>query len=200
MNYELIMFASTMKRSLPSNMFAKYKNPRLLTKLRVHFSLLAALFFMSMANSASIPTVEQIVQADIWAVAKGTHHGKPLVIRYRSGFSVKPNITDYPKLIHVTWRYKLSENGLPDNAASNEMAVFEDRLIGAAEPSGQAALVAVITNDGTREWVFYARNVAKFGELLNAIPQESQAYPIKLTAETDSEWSFFYGRILSGVK
>lgn len=42
-------------------------------------------------------TVTQIIEADQWSLAEGLHNDKPLLIRYRSGFSSKPDVSAYPE-------------------------------------------------------------------------------------------------------
>ena len=166
--------------------------PRWLT-----FTILVLITSISTAENKL--TIQEIIKNDIWALAEGTDSSNATVIRFRSEFGNKPNITGYPHLIQITWSYTSSSSGMPDKLASEKMSVFEDRLINAVEPDINAVLVAVRTNGGERVWVFYSSNVREFGNRLTQMPQEKERYPIGLTTKEDPEWSFFYNIILPGV-
>ncbi len=145
-------------------------------------------------------TVTQIIEADQWSLAEGLHNDKPLLIRYRSELSSKPDVSAYPVLIRVTWPFATDSTGMPDSSSSDAMATFEDRLVSAVEPTQDAALVAVITNNGQREWLFYTSSAQEFCRRLTDMPQEEERYPISLMLETDPDWSVLHENILAGVK
>jgi hypothetical protein len=79
------------------------------------------------------------------------------------------------------------------------MEVFENRLVPALEGDALAALVAVLTFDGARQWVFYTSDVKACGGRLEAMPQERDPYPIELDAFADPEWGYLRDQILAGV-
>jgi len=145
-------------------------------------------------------TVQSIVAKDIWSVANGNHDGKPLVIRFRQDFRLKPDVHAFPKRIKVNWSYRGGESGMPDSVTSEAMGVFEDRLVSAVETDLSAVLVAVITNNNSRVWVYYTSSVPTFSKRLHEIPQEESPYPIDIEAETDPDWRFVFDNILSGTK
>ncbi|CAN7500205.1 DUF695 domain-containing protein [Pseudoxanthomonas sp. LjRoot143] len=144
-------------------------------------------------------TVVQIVESDQWSLAEGLHNDKPLLIRYRGEFASKPDVSAYPILIRVSWSFATDDSGMPESSASDAMAIFEDRLVSAVESHRDAVLAAVITNDGQREWLFYASSTREFGRRLTEMPQEEERYPISLTSENDSGWSVLHEDILAGV-
>ncbi|MDX2220865.1 MAG: DUF695 domain-containing protein [Burkholderiales bacterium] len=145
------------------------------------------------------PTILQIVKRNLWSVAEGEHKNKPLVIRYRGEFRKKPDLSAYPRLVRVVWSFDANPSGMPSTSTSQQMSVFEDRLVAAVEPSQTSVLVAVITNSGQREWLFYTSDVAKFGQRLTDMPQEKERYPIAISSESDPAWNALYNDILSGV-
>lgn len=163
--------------------------------------LLVVLFIVPAAFSgkAMPSTIPSIVKNDLWSLAEGAHNDKPLVIRFREEFRNKPDLSSYPRLVRVLWTYPADASGMPDSEASDQMGVFEDRLVAAVEPSQTAVLVAVLTNDGQREWLFYTSEVAEFGRRLSEMPQENDRYPIDLSTESDPAWSTFYDNILASV-
>ena len=144
-------------------------------------------------------TIETIVKNDNWAVAEGLHEGKPLVVRFRNEFQNKPDIAGYDRLLIITWNYTERETGLPDDAESAAMEQFENHVISSFEKDLTAVLTAVITINGTREWIFYTRDIQECGKRINSIPQKNDPYPIKLESETDAKWDFLYGNILAGM-
>ena len=143
-------------------------------------------------------SLAQIVKDDRWSISEGIHGGKPLVIRFRDGFGSKPDVGAYPTLLRVTWTFNGGASGMPDQAASKQMEVFENRLVKVVEPDN-AVLVAVVSNNGAREWAFYTSDAAEFGRLLTEMPQEKERYPIEISAESDPAWSFLYDDILAGT-
>ena len=145
-------------------------------------------------------SLETIVKDDRWAVAEGMHNEKPLLIRFRNELQERPDVSAYPKLVKVVWSYSGGRTGLPDKSTDENMERFENHLVKAVEPVRIGVLVAVVTNDGTRKWVFYVSNVSAFGRALNDMPQEREPYPIQITAEDDPAWSFLYENIISGIK
>lgn len=163
--------------------------------------LLIIMFLAStaFANSAMPPTILQIIKKDLWSIAEGEHKGKPLVIRYRGEFRKKPDLSAYPRLVRVVWSFDANPSGMPSAAISQQMSVFEDRLVGAVESNQSSVLVAVITNSGQREWLFYTSDVAKFGQGLTDMPQEKERYPIIISSERDPTWNALYKNILSGL-
>ncbi|WP_093286236.1 DUF695 domain-containing protein [Pseudoxanthomonas sp. CF125] len=163
--------------------------------------LFIALFTMpsAFAGKAMPLTIPNIVENDRWSLAEGTHNDKPLVIRFRDEFLNKPDLSSHPRLVRVVWSYQANTSGMPGSDASDQMGVFEDRLVAAVEPSQTAVLVAVLTNDGQREWLFYTPDVSEFGRRLTEMPQEKDRYPIDISTESDPEWSTFYDNILPGV-
>jgi hypothetical protein len=145
-------------------------------------------------------TVKSIVAKDVWTVAEGTHNGKPLVIRFRSEFNEKPDVSQYPKRIKVSWSYDGGASGMPSAELSKSMEAFENRLVAAVESDVTAVLTAVITNDNRRIWVYYTSTVPTFGKRLNEMPQESKPYPIAIEASDDPTWRFLYDDVLAGIK
>lgn len=152
------------------------------------------------AGDETPKTVKSIVTRDVWAVAEGTHKGKPLIIRFRNEFNEKPDVSQFPKRINVSWSYDGEATGMPSVELSKSMEAFEDRLVAAVESDVTAVLTAVITNDNRRIWVYYTSSVPTFGKRLNEMPQESKPYPIAIEAADDPSWRFLYDDVLAGIK
>jgi hypothetical protein len=140
-----------------------------------------------------------IVKSDNWALAEGEENGKPLYIRFREELREKPDVTEYPRLIRILWKYEPSENGLPSEETALQLRAFEARIVEAVQPSAVAVLVAAITHNGEREWMFYASAVAPFERALNELQEGSDLYPIDVSSAPDPKWTAFYDDILDGL-
>ncbi len=144
-------------------------------------------------------TISDILQNDSWAVAEGEENGKPLYIRFRDEFRHKPDVSAFPRLIQIVWKYEADENGLPTTESIPALKGFESRLVEAVQPEGIAVLVAAMTNNGEREWMFYAAGLAAFEKVLNEIQEGEEIYPIDVSSARDPKWTAFYDEVLSAV-
>jgi hypothetical protein len=131
-----------------------------------------------------------------WSVAEGEDDGKPLYIRFRDEFRGRP-AAQFPRLIRIVWSYEADEKGLPTLEAIPSLKDFESRLVQAARAI--AVLVAAITNNGQREWMFYASGLAAFEACLNSIQEGQELYPIEVTSARDPKWSAYTEDILDSV-
>jgi hypothetical protein len=146
--------------------------------------------------------VSDLLKADRWSIAEILNNSDIAIgmIRYRTPVLSGREAQGYHKVLKVVWRYEPEDSGeLPSTEQSTRMGVFEDRFCGAVEHDALAALVAVLTFDGARQWVFYTGDVRECGARLNAMPQEAEPYPLKLTSEADPEWRYLRDEILKQV-
>ena len=144
--------------------------------------------------------IARVVRQDQWALAQGLHNQKPLVIRYRTGFQDVSDLRGYPSLLHIIWVFEEPDgNGLPGEEETAALDQFEDRLLAAYEFDFHAALTAVITNDGARQWIFYTSDLEECARRLNTMPQNARRYPIELTADEDPRWTFLRDIVLGGI-
>lgn len=88
---------------------------------------------------------------------------------------------------------------MPDKSTSEAMGIFEDRLVSAVESDVCAVLVAVVTTNNTRMWVFHTLSIPAFSERLHYMQQEAAPYPIEIEADSDPEWRFVYDTIIPEV-
>lgn len=140
----------------------------------------------------------EIIQNNIWSAADGKHNDLPLKLRFRREVMEKPDTSEYPKLVRLYWVYEGLDDGLPGNMDLEQMNIFENDISRMVEHDASAILVAVITNDGQREWIFYARDMQNFAERLMNLKQDNY-YPVELTSRSDPEWNFLYQELLIGL-
>lgn len=74
-------------------------------------------------------TIPQIVDRDKWAVAEGTHAGKPLIIRFRDEFRNKPDVAGYDSLVLIDWKYSMDKSGLPNKIDSANLENYEETVM-----------------------------------------------------------------------
>lgn len=134
-----------------------------------------------------------------WSIAEGEENGKPLYIRFRDAFSDKKADPTFPRVIQIVWKYQADEQGLPTEAEIPQLKAFESRLVEATEPNKVAVLVCVCTNNGAREWMFYASGDTAFEDCLNTISEDQEPFPIDITSAPDPKWTAFFDEILGAV-
>ena len=89
---------------------------------------------------------------------------------------------------------------MPSASDSEAMHEFEDGLVRQFETDLHGVLVAVITNDGQREWVLYVvDDLGETSERIHRIPQKEERYPIEIDRTDDPSWEFF-SDLLSGME
>jgi hypothetical protein len=151
----------------------------------------------SRSGEADYVSPAELIQRDHWASATGETEGWPYFVRYREPLLEPPDVGAYPRCLRVLWAYDDAESGsLPTSDDSDRMKVFEDRLCTAWEDDAVAVLTAVLTFDGTRQWVFYTANVPECAARLNAMPQEPERYPVELDVFDDVDWEYLRSEVV----
>ena len=89
---------------------------------------------------------------------------------------------------------------MPTHAVSAAMEQFENRLCSALEVDAHAILAAVLTFDRARQWVFYTGDVPESGWRLEAMPQNTDPYPIELDAFDNPTRKYLRDDILGFVR
>ena len=140
--------------------------------------------------------VQSAVTRDLWAMAEGENNDQPLMIRFRSELRGVTDVSGYPELLLINWNYESDEHGMPSDVAVEAIDDFEDLMLASLEHDFQSVLVCVITNDGSRQWVFYTSGVDEAATRINALPQMPKPYPIELLTDDDAEWAYFKDNIL----
>jgi hypothetical protein len=136
------------------------------------------------------------VKQDRWSQVTGKHDDDPFMFRFREELGAVTDFTGYSRFLTVTWAYTHDGySGIPGQDELIELQDFENHLVDAFEHDFYAVLAAVLTERGTRQWLFYTSDMAECQRRLNTMPQKAERYPIELVAETDAGWSFFHDKI-----
>lgn len=145
--------------------------------------------------------VVELVRNDVWSIAHGTASIGHVFIRFRTPVLEPSQIGEYQRVLKIVWPYADEDTGaLPSHQQDAELAVFEARLCEALETDYLAALTAVLTFDGARQWVFYTFDIPECGRRISSMPHDNGKYPIELTTEPDPEWRYLRTVILGGVQ
>jgi hypothetical protein len=141
--------------------------------------------------------VARLIVDDRWTVARGESGHGPFVLRFRQPVLKPPAVVGYPRCIRVVWGYAPGgSRALPTSLEAEGMDTFESRLCTAWERDFVAALVAVLTFDGARQWVFYTSDVPICEARLNEMPQEVTPYPVELDVIDDPDWNYLRNEII----
>lgn len=138
--------------------------------------------------------VLRVLQRDTWRVLEARRQVGPVVLRLRTPVVARDAGGEHVHLHQVVWSFAEPKSGaMPKPHQSTAMQQLEDRLVTAWERGGHALLVAVLTIDGARQWVFYARDPDESSRRLQALPQ----YPIEVATSPDPSWSFLHDELLA---
>ena len=140
-------------------------------------------------------SLSTIIRNDQWAGTKGIHNGLPLILRFRNKLVPGVNVSSLPRVVKIYWTYDEHESGMPSKANSQDMKVFENRLVEALESDLSGVLTAVITTNGYREWVYYVSSIETFASRLQNMPQEQEPYPIEIETEDDPKWEYYFNQV-----
>lgn len=125
-----------------------------------------------------------------WSLAKGSHDGSPLLIRFRQFPDDFPRAA-YPDRLNVFWEMAdADKSGMPSSVETARMEVFENRLVEAVEADQRAVLSVVLTCQGKREFVFHTDDAKDFLRRLTEMDQEREPYPIEIHRRNDPKWAY----------
>ena len=123
-------------------------------------------------------------------MARGMGPNGPILARYRSGMPSSADKALFSNLVIIRWRYADENAGaLPDDDTLDEMTEFEDAVLDSADHEKYwGSGVAVLTENGVREWRFYTPDTSEFMENLNRVLTGKQAFPLEFQVFDDAEW------------
>jgi hypothetical protein len=134
---------------------------------------------------------------DIYFTATGQQDGNPLVFRSITSVPKGVNKREFPSLIVVSWRYKLTEKGMPD-AEVNEAQIELEDILTPLDANHTSRQMLVVTGNGRKVWYWYVRDVARWKAQAECLLGQ-YGYPIRITDADDHDWSF-YENFKAGVE
>ena len=123
-------------------------------------------------------------------MARGMGPNGLVLVRYRSGMPSSADKALFSNLVIIRWLYADENAGtLPDDDTLDEMAEFEDAVLNTADHEKYwGSGVAVLTENGVREWRFYTPDISEFMENLNRVLTGKPAFPLEFQVFDDPEW------------
>ncbi|MCU1596032.1 MAG: hypothetical protein JWO12_3424 [Frankiales bacterium] len=102
-------------------------------------------------------STDLLALAPDWVTLRSaTEDGSPIVVLVDRAVASAAPFADFPLQYGVAVQYGDTPDGLPTDTELPSLRALEQRLVDAA--AGQARLVAVMTLEGVREWVLYAKS------------------------------------------
>lgn len=129
------------------------------------------------------------LDATMWTFAEGINASQKYQLRCRRPIPAESDTQDHPVRFSVLWSYG-SGDIPPSPDEEIEMTNFERQLCQALEHNGLAFLVAVLTQGGSRHWVFYTSDGYACGARVAKMPGCEKQYPVEMIAANDPMWSF----------
>lgn len=144
-------------------------------------------------------SVRQLLQDDKNSVAEIATRIGPAVIRFRTPVLGGEEMPGYERLLAILWPYADSGHGeLPGSEVLEAMNAFEQAACEVLEQGAQAVLVAVLTFDGARQWVFYTGDVDQCRSRLATLG-DRETWPLTLMERDDPTWRYLREQILARV-
>lgn len=116
-------------------------------------------------------------------------HG-PVLSRYRNDMPSSADRALFSNLVIIRWQYADPNTGsLPDDDTLDQMTEFEDAVLEASDHEKYwGSGVAVLTENGIREWRFYTPDTSEFMDNFNRVLSEMDPFPLAFEAYDDPEW------------
>jgi hypothetical protein len=129
--------------------------------------------------------------AKSWGVYSCVYDGKPLVGRINQDAKALAGSPAHNIQIGVAVRVKSPDkNGFPQDQELNQLAGFEDGLVG--RTGDRAVLVAVLTTASMREFILYAGSGDWIPQVHKDLKALLPAHEVQMIAKTDPDWSAYW--------
>lgn len=123
-----------------------------------------------------------------WSYPAESESGKTIIVTGRDGIDKFRESGKYVYRIDVSWRYNALPDGMPEDADARLMEEVTDALSEAFRKDKVAVLTGIYTGDGSRDWVFYTKNLRIFSTVFNKALEELPTVPFVIEAAEDAEW------------
>ena len=135
---------------------------------------------------------EEYAGDDPWMVAETEEDGKPIVYHVRQNIPEHVRISEFGHLICVVWEFEpVVGNGLAGANVAEEQAVFEDALDDFIEQGGDSEHMIVVTGNGRKEWLWYAKDPDTWIEGFSAALSEHPPFPVEIQGYDAEGWKVY---------
>jgi hypothetical protein len=141
-------------------------------------------------------TLSKFLDDDEWAGVAGRHLTIPFNLRYRMAVLTKTQPDGYDQLLKVAWTFVMKNSiAMPEKEDAQRMYAFERSFCKSIKWGCMAILTAVFTFEGTRQWIFYTKDVEECRRRLDQLLSRTP-YPLELNSQPDPEWSYLHEHVL----
>jgi hypothetical protein len=125
---------------------------------------------------------------DTWTVAEGLEDELPVIYRFRTGVPEGVSLPEYPYLLSILWQYEIeNQSGMPSKEQNGQQFGFENAL-DQMDNIGHGTLMAVITGNGRREWIWYVNDAQEWLKKLHMFLEGHPVYPLEIEQTEDIDW------------
>lgn len=126
---------------------------------------------------------------DNWFTALAdSEEGEMIFISGREDMKPWVESGKFKERAEIYWKYEKDSKGMPADKEAMLMEKVQDGLKKVMEQNKLAILTGVYTGAGERTMIFYTRNVAAFGQMLNEVLLPFETLPITIYTEKDPDW------------
>lgn len=129
-----------------------------------------------------------MAEAQFWTYPAEAESGKTLIITGRDDIDSYRESGKYIYRLTVSWDYDALPDGMPADADAALMEQATEALLAETARDKAAVLTGIYTGDGTRDWVFYARSLHIFRNILNRALEPLPTLPLRIDAAEDPDW------------
>lgn len=123
-----------------------------------------------------------------WSYPAEAESGKTIIVTGRDSIDDFRNSGKYNYRIDVTWKYNALPDGMPEEDDASLMEEATDALLEGFKKDKVAVMTGIYTGDGSRDWVFYTKNLKIFSIVFNKALESLPTIPIVIDAEEDAGW------------
>lgn len=152
--------------------------------------ILLIVMFNLFSNPKKFKDISQY--ADTWSVAEGKYEGNPMFLRYRSDAKKMAGHPDFPYQIGIAVPLlRPNEYKLPTNEEAEQLNAIEDDLIATLKKDPNLSEVLIITTNGMREFVFYAREWKPeyYENQVKEVEKRHEEHQLQFIMQQDEKWN-----------
>lgn len=123
-----------------------------------------------------------------WSYPAEGESGKTIIVTGHDGIDKFRESGKYIYRIDVSWKYNALPDGMPEEEDAKLMEEVTDALTDALKKDKVAVMTGIYTGDGSRDWVFYTKNLKIFSIVFNKALENLPTIPFLIEAEEDSAW------------
>ncbi len=125
---------------------------------------------------------------DTWTISEGLEDELPVLYRFRVGVPEGISLHEYPYLLSILWQYEIENpSGMPSKHQNEQQLGFDDAL-DQMDNIGHGMLMAAITGNGRREWIWYVNDTQEWLKKLHISLEWHPVYPLNIEQTEDIGW------------